>query len=69
MSLMPVDPEQPSAEQPSAQQPSGHQLSAAQGRLLFVHAHPDDETINNGATMAAYVAAGHHVTLITSNRG
>ena len=27
-------------------------------RLLLVHAHPDDETINNGATMARYVAEG-----------
>ncbi|MDX6236691.1 MAG: N-acetyl-D-myo-inositol-2-amino-2-deoxy-alpha-D-glucopyranoside deacetylase, partial [Kribbellaceae bacterium] len=24
-------------------------------RLLLVHAHPDDETINNGVTMARYV--------------
>ena len=27
-------------------------------RLLLVHAHPDDETIGQGATMAKYVAAG-----------
>jgi N-acetyl-1-D-myo-inositol-2-amino-2-deoxy-alpha-D-glucopyranoside deacetylase len=33
--------------------------------LLLVHAHPDDETINNGATMAMYVAAGFNVTLVT----
>ena len=32
---------------------------------MLVHAHPDDETINNGATMARYVAEGAHVTLIT----
>jgi N-acetyl-1-D-myo-inositol-2-amino-2-deoxy-alpha-D-glucopyranoside deacetylase len=38
-------------------------------RLLLVHAHPDDETINNGATMARYVEAGAHVTLITCTRG
>ena len=38
-------------------------------RLLLVHAHPDDETINNGATMAAYVAAGVGVTLVTCTRG
>ena len=30
-------------------------------RLLFVHAHPDDETINNGVTMARYAAAGAEV--------
>ncbi len=38
-------------------------------RILFVHAHPDDETINNGATMAGYVAQGAGVTLITCTRG
>ena len=27
-------------------------------RLLLVHAHPDDESINNGATMARYAAEG-----------
>ena len=25
-------------------------------RLLLVHAHPDDECINQGATMAKYIA-------------
>ena len=38
-------------------------------RLLLVHAHPDDETINNGATMAKYAAAGAQVTLVTCTRG
>ena len=38
-------------------------------RLLLVHAHPDDESINNGATMAKYVAAGVKVTLVTCTRG
>jgi N-acetyl-1-D-myo-inositol-2-amino-2-deoxy-alpha-D-glucopyranoside deacetylase len=38
-------------------------------RLLLVHAHPDDESINNGATMAHYAAAGAEVTLITCTRG
>lgn len=38
-------------------------------RLLLVHAHPDDETINNGATMAKYAAEGVQVTLITCTRG
>jgi len=39
------------------------------GRLLLVHAHPDDEAINNGATMARYAAAGAQVTLVTCTRG
>lgn len=38
-------------------------------RLLLVHAHPDDESINNGATMAKYAAAGVGVTLVTCTRG
>ena len=37
--------------------------------LLLVHAHPDDETINNGATMARYVAEGASVTLLTCTLG
>ena len=38
-------------------------------RILLVHAHPDDETINNGATMAMYAALGAQVTLVTCTRG
>ena len=38
-------------------------------RLLLVHAHPDDETIGTGATMAQYAAEGAHVTLVTCTRG
>lgn len=38
-------------------------------RILLVHAHPDDESIGNGATMARYVAEGAHVTLVTCTRG
>ena len=37
--------------------------------MLLVHAHPDDETINNGATMALYAALGADVTLVTCTRG
>ncbi len=36
---------------------------------LFVHAHPDDESINNGATMAKYVDEGIGVTLVTCTAG
>jgi len=38
-------------------------------RLLLVHAHPDDETIGSGATMAKYVANGDKVTLVTCTLG
>lgn len=37
--------------------------------ILLVHAHPDDETINNGATMAKYKAEGANITLVTCTRG
>jgi N-acetyl-1-D-myo-inositol-2-amino-2-deoxy-alpha-D-glucopyranoside deacetylase len=38
-------------------------------RMLLVHAHPDDETIGQGATMAKYVARGTQVTLVTCTLG
>lgn len=43
--------------------------STSDRRLLLVHAHPDDETINNGATMARYVSEGVAVTLVTCTLG
>ena len=39
------------------------------GRMLFVHAHPDDETINNGVTIAHYAALGAEVTVLTCTLG
>lgn len=39
------------------------------GRLLLVHAHPDDETITCGGVMARAVTAGVPVTLVTCTRG
>jgi N-acetyl-1-D-myo-inositol-2-amino-2-deoxy-alpha-D-glucopyranoside deacetylase len=38
-------------------------------RMLLVHAHPDDESIGQGATMAKYVAEGRGVTLVTCTAG
>ena len=38
-------------------------------RLLLVHAHPDDETIGNGATMARYVSEGAEVCLVSCTLG
>ncbi len=37
--------------------------------MLFVHAHPDDESIGTGATMAKYAAEGASVTLVTCTLG
>lgn len=45
------------------------QLSEVVTGLLLVHAHPDDETITTGATMARLAVAGVPVTLVTCTRG
>ena len=44
-------------------------MSSDGRRLLLVHAHPDDESIYTGATMAKYAAEGAHVTLVTCTLG
>ena len=44
-------------------------MIGAARRLLLVHAHPDDETIGTGATMAHYAAAGAQVSLVTCTLG
>ncbi|MFF5298486.1 N-acetyl-1-D-myo-inositol-2-amino-2-deoxy-alpha-D-glucopyranoside deacetylase [Streptomyces sp. NPDC013161] len=56
-------------ELPSPTLRAGGPPSRCARRLLLVHAHPDDESINNGATMAKYAAEGAHVTLITCTLG
>ncbi|SEA96262.1 N-acetyl-1-D-myo-inositol-2-amino-2-deoxy-alpha-D-glucopyranoside deacetylase [Mycobacterium sp. 283mftsu] len=38
-------------------------------RLLFVHAHPDDETLTTGATIAHYAARGADVRVLTCTLG
>ncbi|GAA4812269.1 N-acetyl-1-D-myo-inositol-2-amino-2-deoxy-alpha-D -glucopyranoside deacetylase [Tomitella cavernea] len=38
-------------------------------RLLLVHAHPDDETITTGGTIARYLAEGAEVTVVTCTLG
>jgi len=40
-----------------------------QRSVLFVHAHPDDETISTGALIAECVARGSRVFLLTCSRG
>jgi N-acetyl-1-D-myo-inositol-2-amino-2-deoxy-alpha-D-glucopyranoside deacetylase len=37
--------------------------------VLFVHAHPDDETISTGGLIAEFVARGATITLVTATRG
>jgi LmbE family N-acetylglucosaminyl deacetylase len=36
---------------------------------VFFHAHPDDEAISTGGTMAKMAAEGHRVVLVTATRG
>ncbi len=38
-------------------------------RIMFVHAHPDDESSKGAATAARYVDEGAHVTLVTCTDG
>src|SRR4029079_5481428 len=38
-------------------------------RLLCVFAHPDDETLGAGSTLATYAAAGVEIYLVTATRG
>jgi N-acetyl-1-D-myo-inositol-2-amino-2-deoxy-alpha-D-glucopyranoside deacetylase len=44
-------------------------IAAMDKHLLLVHAHPDDESIGQGATMARYAAEGVGVTLVTCTGG
>lgn len=55
---------------PNMPDPSTIPAAAAAHRLLAVHAHPDDETIGSGATLARYAAtADTSVTLVTATLG
>jgi N-acetyl-1-D-myo-inositol-2-amino-2-deoxy-alpha-D-glucopyranoside deacetylase len=44
-------------------------VSEAGGGVLFVHAHPDDESMGTGGTMARLVAEGVRVDLVTCTDG
>lgn len=48
---------------------TGLRRQTGTGGLLAVHAHPDDETLTHGATLAAWAQAGQPVTLVTCTRG
>ena len=39
------------------------------GTLMAVYAHPDDEALATGGTLARYAAEGHHVYVVTATRG
>lgn len=38
-------------------------------RVVFLHAHPDDETLATGVLIAELVASGHPVAVVTATRG
>jgi len=38
-------------------------------RLMAILAHPDDESLGNGGTLASYAAEGVDITLVTATRG
>ena len=38
-------------------------------RIVFLHAHPDDETLATGALLAALAADGYDVAVVTATRG
>ncbi|WP_149561965.1 N-acetyl-1-D-myo-inositol-2-amino-2-deoxy-alpha-D-glucopyranoside deacetylase [Streptomyces cacaoi] len=67
----PADPARPTSSAASPDTVPGTSSGAAGSgrRLLLVHAHPDDESITTGATMAKYAAEGAHVTLVTCTLG
>src|SRR4051812_50073470 len=37
--------------------------------IVFFHAHPDDETIITGGTMAQLARGGHRVVMVTATKG
>ncbi len=44
-------------------------MTTPREHVLFVHAHPDDETITTGGTIATLLDSGASVTLVTCTRG
>jgi N-acetyl-1-D-myo-inositol-2-amino-2-deoxy-alpha-D-glucopyranoside deacetylase len=52
-----------------SQEQSQEQSRKETPRLLFVHAHPDDETITNGGTIAHYTSRGAEVAVVTCTLG
>ncbi|WP_440709227.1 PIG-L family deacetylase [Herbiconiux sp. YIM B11900] len=49
--------------------PARPDLTAFGAHPVFLHAHPDDESISTGGTIAALRASGVRVTVITGTRG
>jgi N-acetyl-1-D-myo-inositol-2-amino-2-deoxy-alpha-D-glucopyranoside deacetylase len=52
----------------SAKRGASENLRASRS-VVFVHAHPDDESLATGGTIARYAAEGAHVCLVTCTNG
>jgi N-acetyl-1-D-myo-inositol-2-amino-2-deoxy-alpha-D-glucopyranoside deacetylase len=48
---------------------SARDVFAPGARVVFLHAHPDDETLATGVLIADLVASGHPVAVVTATRG
>ncbi|MGL4744998.1 MAG: PIG-L family deacetylase [Dermatophilaceae bacterium] len=44
-------------------------IASGRVRMLFVHAHPDDESLATGVTIAHHAASGHDVHVLTCTLG
>src|SRR5947209_19692433 len=53
---------------PAASRP-GHSTPAVRYTLVAFHAHPDDEALFTGGTLARCAAEGHRVVLVTATAG
>ena len=49
--------------------PAARYAAGAVPGLLAFHAHPDDESLSMGGTLARYAAAGEQVVVVTATRG
>ncbi len=56
------------AESPETASKTAHSRGGV-GRLVAVHAHPDDETLATGALLASWSRANGHATVVTCTRG
>ncbi len=69
LSLEPGASAQPRLPMRSDRSAESDALRAFGDTPVFLHAHPDDESISTGGTIAALVAAGAHPLVLTGTRG
>ena len=54
---------------PGRRRPRGRVVATDRFTIVFFHAHPDDEALLTGGTMARLSAEGHRVVLVTATAG